>query len=73
MQAKRTILTHFSQRYPKLPNLGLFFFRPLLDPAQSFVSGWESAPGGVSGNDQQKEERSRVVIAFDYMKVQLIP
>lgn len=54
MGARRVLLTHFSQRYPKMQ-------APVLDE----LEGQEQSVGG------EKQDRTVVLYAFDYMKIKL--
>lgn len=75
MRARRVILTHFSQRYPKLPKME--------NVGASRVEGWEN-PDEIrlddSGEDQgqdhggehkEEEEEMKVAVAFDGMRIKV--
>jgi len=75
MRAEKVILTHFSQRYPKLPNLGksiiLGFELIWVVILVLGAKGWESKSVDAS-SDQAGKQRIRVVIAFDFLRVEIL-
>lgn len=70
MQAKHIILTHFSQRYPKLPSLGDSFDSK---PPEKASEGAEEASTvtPTSAVVCEKKRNGNVTVAFDFMCVRL--
>ncbi|KAL2181203.1 beta-lactamase-like protein [Thermothelomyces heterothallicus CBS 202.75] len=60
MEARRILLTHFSQRYPKLP---------VVDEEALLLRN--STDGGGNGSGGQKKRDVEVLFAFDMMRVRL--